>query len=147
MRILKILTAHTIISYWKDDISVKVVAYLYIRGLKNCSVRADLMTNWQTGKYATLMELQNDVAKISLWRSSTTINIGGDFQAIWTGPQRQSCQHPKHALPRISKGLRPLHSSLNHGSINTHALITSRFRTQRASPPKTAPPKRSRHRS
>jgi hypothetical protein len=31
------------------------------------------MTNWQTGKYATLMELQNDDAKKSLWRSSTII--------------------------------------------------------------------------
>jgi len=28
-------------SYWKDAISVKVAAYLYIRGLKNGSVRAD----------------------------------------------------------------------------------------------------------
>ena len=60
-------------SYWKDDISVKVAAYLYIGGLKNGSVRADLMTNWQTGKYATLMELQTDAAKNSLWRSSTVI--------------------------------------------------------------------------
>ena len=59
--------------YWKDDISVKVAAYLNIGGLKNGSVRADLMTNWQTGKYATLMELHNDAAKNSLWRSSTII--------------------------------------------------------------------------
>ena len=60
-------------SYWKDDIAVKVAVYLYIGGLKNGSVRADLMFNWQTGKYATLMELQNDAAKNSLWRSSTII--------------------------------------------------------------------------
>jgi hypothetical protein len=60
-------------SYWKDDISVKVAAYPYIGGLKNGSVRADLMTNWQTGKCATLMELQTDAAKNSLWRSSTVI--------------------------------------------------------------------------
>jgi len=59
--------------YWKDDISVKVVAYLYIGGLKNGSVRADLMTNWQTDKYATLMKLQNDAPISSLWRSSTII--------------------------------------------------------------------------
>ena len=32
-----------------------------------------MLTNWQTGKYATLMELQNDVAKNSLWRSSIVI--------------------------------------------------------------------------
>jgi hypothetical protein len=31
--------------YWKDDISVKVAAYVYIGGLKNGSVRPDLMTN------------------------------------------------------------------------------------------------------
>jgi hypothetical protein len=53
--------------YWKDDIFVKVAAYLYIGGLTNGSVRADLMTNWQTDKYGTLMELQNDAAKKSLW--------------------------------------------------------------------------------
>jgi hypothetical protein len=46
---------------------------MYIGGLKNGSVRADLMTNWQTGKYATLIDLQNDGAKNSLWRSSTII--------------------------------------------------------------------------
>jgi hypothetical protein len=60
-------------SYLKDDISVKVAVYLYIGGLKNGSVRANLMTNWQTGKYATLMDLQNVVANNSLWRSSTMI--------------------------------------------------------------------------
>jgi len=33
---------------------------MYIGGLKNGSVRANLMTNSHTGKYATLMDLQND---------------------------------------------------------------------------------------
>jgi hypothetical protein len=47
--------------------------YLHIGGLKHGSVRADLMTNWQTGKYATLMDLQNDAANNFLWRSSTII--------------------------------------------------------------------------
>ena len=42
---------------------MKVAAYLYIGGLNNGSVRANLMTNWQPGKYATLMELQTDAAK------------------------------------------------------------------------------------
>jgi hypothetical protein len=73
MSILRSLTTLTIIGKWKDDISVKVAAYMYIGGLKNGSVRAYLMANWQTGKYATLMELQNDAAKNSLWRSSTII--------------------------------------------------------------------------
>ena len=53
-------------SDWKDDVSVKFAAYLYIGGLKKGSVRANLMTNWQTGKYATPMELQNDDANNSL---------------------------------------------------------------------------------
>ncbi len=34
--------------YWKDDISVKVAAYLYIGGLKNGSVRADLGAVYRT---------------------------------------------------------------------------------------------------
>ena len=52
---------------------MKVAAYMYIGGLNNDSVRADLMTNWQTRKYATLMEWQTRAAKNSLWRSSTVI--------------------------------------------------------------------------
>ena len=31
------------------------------------------MTNWQTCSYPTLMALQNDAAKTSLWRSTTII--------------------------------------------------------------------------
>ena len=46
---------------------------MYLGGLKNGSVRAILMANWQTGKYASLMDLQNDDAKNYLWRSSTII--------------------------------------------------------------------------
>jgi hypothetical protein len=52
--------------------------YMYIGGLKNGSVRADLMTNWQTGKYATLMDLQTTDAKQSLWRSSRVITPMSD---------------------------------------------------------------------
>ena len=33
-------------NYWKDDIYVKVAAYLYTGGLKNGSVRAYFVTNW-----------------------------------------------------------------------------------------------------
>ena len=33
-------------SYWKDDISVKAAAYLYIGGLKVGALRTNLMTNW-----------------------------------------------------------------------------------------------------
>ncbi len=65
--------------YWKDDIAVKVAVYLYIGGLKNGSARADFMFDCQTSKYATLMDLQNDATKNSLWRSSTIITprMGG----------------------------------------------------------------------
>ena len=37
------------------------------------------MFNWQSGKYVTLMDLHNDAAKNSLWRSSTIITprMGG----------------------------------------------------------------------
>jgi hypothetical protein len=56
-------------SYWKNYISVKVAAYLYIGGLKVGALRTDLMTNWHTSKYDSLIALQNDPAKNSLWRS------------------------------------------------------------------------------
>jgi len=61
-------------SYWKDDISVKAVAYLYIEDLKVGALRADLMTNSQASKYDSLLTLQNDAAKNSLWRSAA-VNI------------------------------------------------------------------------
>ena len=61
-------------SYWKDGISVKAAAYLYIGGLKVKALRADLMTNWQACKYDSLIALQNVAAKKSLWRSPT-VNI------------------------------------------------------------------------
>jgi hypothetical protein len=47
---------------------------LYIGGLRVGALRADLMTNWQASKYASLLTLQNDVAKNSL-RRSTAVNI------------------------------------------------------------------------
>jgi hypothetical protein len=61
-------------SYWKDGISVKDAAYLYIGGLKVKALRADLMTNWQTYKYESLLTLHNDVAKNSVW-CSAAVNI------------------------------------------------------------------------
>ena len=57
-------------SYWKDDISVKAAAYLYIGSLKDGALRADLITNWQACKYESLLTLQNAAAKNSLWRST-----------------------------------------------------------------------------
>ena len=57
-------------SYWKDDISVKAAAYLYIGGLKVGALRVDLMTNWEECKYDFLITSQKDVAKNSLWCSA-----------------------------------------------------------------------------
>jgi hypothetical protein len=54
---------------WKDDISIKVAAYGYSGGLKV----GDVMTNWHAGKYTSLNALQNDAAKIFLWRSAVVI--------------------------------------------------------------------------
>jgi len=61
-------------SYWKNDISVKAAAYLYIGGLRVGALRADSMTNWHACKYDFLLTLQNDDAKNSLLRSFA-INI------------------------------------------------------------------------
>jgi hypothetical protein len=54
--------------------SAKVVSYLYVGGLKVGALRANIMTNWQASNLASLIALQNDVAKNSLWRS-TAVNI------------------------------------------------------------------------
>jgi hypothetical protein len=37
-------------AYWKSSIDIKAAMYIYIGGLKNGYLRADLMTNWQRGK-------------------------------------------------------------------------------------------------
>ena len=50
--------------------------YIYIGGLKNGALRADLMTNWQCNKYPSLIALQNDAAKNSLWRASSSFASG-----------------------------------------------------------------------
>ena len=57
-------------SYWEEDISVKTATYLYIRGLKVGALRADLITNREACKHDSLIALQNDAAKNSLWRSA-----------------------------------------------------------------------------
>ncbi len=60
-------------AYWKSSIDIKAVVYIYISGLKNGSLRADLMTNWQCGKYLSILASQNDAAKNSLWRASSSL--------------------------------------------------------------------------
>ncbi len=44
-------------AYWKNSIDIKAAVYIYIGGLKNGSLRADLMTNWQCGKYTSIIAL------------------------------------------------------------------------------------------
>jgi len=60
------------------------------------------MTNWHTGKYATLMELQNDVAKNSLWCSSTitTPRFGGSssHHNKYKGPMTQPTSNRHHSV-------------------------------------------------
>jgi hypothetical protein len=55
-------------SYWNGDISVKVATCMYIGDLKVSALRASLMTNWHACKYASIIALQNNASKISLWR-------------------------------------------------------------------------------
>ena len=62
-------------SYWKDDISVKAAAYLYIKGLQVRVLRAYLMTNSQAGKCDSLLTLHDDAIKNSLWRLATTVKV------------------------------------------------------------------------
>ena len=57
---------NTSYAWWKKTIDIKAAVYMYIGGLKNGSLRAVLMTNWQTGKYLSIIALQNDASKNSL---------------------------------------------------------------------------------
>ncbi len=89
-------------SNWKDDISVKVASYLYIGGLRNGSLRADLMSNWQAGKYATLMALQTDAAKNSLWRSSIVITPGIGDSNSHQNKGKSPMTQPNFKRPQLS---------------------------------------------
>ena len=64
-------------AWWKKSIDIKAAVYIYIGGLKNGSLRADLMTNWQTGKYLSTISMQNDASKNSLWRSTSSLGTNG----------------------------------------------------------------------
>jgi len=86
-------------SYWKNDISVKAGAYLYIVGLKVIALRTDLMTNCHVSKYESLLTLKNDVAKNCLWRS-VVVNIPRNSSSDTTQNRDKapmpmsSCIHP-----------------------------------------------------
>jgi len=64
---------NTSYAWWKKSIDIKAAIYMYIGGFKNGPLRADLMTNWQTGKYVSIIDLQNYASKNSLWRSTSSI--------------------------------------------------------------------------
>jgi hypothetical protein len=66
---------NTSYAWWKKSIDIKAAVYMYIGGLKNGALRADLMTNWQSGKYLSIIALQNDAAKNSLWRSTSSLTM------------------------------------------------------------------------
>jgi len=73
--------------------------------------------NWHTGKYATLMDMQNDAAKNSLWRSATIITPR-------TGGSNSHHDKNKAPMPQTpSKRLQPIAFGPNtfgsHGSFGT----------------------------
>ena len=47
---------------WMNDISLQASAYLYIGGLQNGLLRANLIANWESIKYTSLQELQFDAS-------------------------------------------------------------------------------------
>jgi hypothetical protein len=100
-------------SYCKDDISVKATAYLYIGGLRVGALRGDLITNWQAGKYDSLLILQNDVAKNILWRS-TEVNIPRNSGSATTQNKGKA---PMPMPPYIRSHGRIGH--ISHGSHNS----------------------------
>jgi hypothetical protein len=76
--------------------------YIYIGGLKNGALRADLMTNWQMGKYLSLISLQNDAAKNSLWRASSSLASGSNTPSN-SNTDRQQPKQPTKQWPKSSK--------------------------------------------
>ena len=55
---------------------MKAPAYLYIGGLKTCALRAYLITNWEAGKCASLIDMPNNATKNNLWRLSGAVTRG-----------------------------------------------------------------------
>jgi len=89
-------------SFWKSEISKKCVVYLFVSGLRNGPLRADLMSAYGLGKLKSLSELQ-------LHASRSTLSIPP------TGTQKPEAQKPmtysKGALSKKSTW-RGLHKSL-----------------------------------
>ena len=101
-------------SYWKDDISVKAAAYLYIGGLKDGALlRANLMTNWRACKYDSLLTLQNDAAKNILCRSAA-VNIPRNSSSATT-QNRGKIPMPMPQYTRLHGNI----VQISHGSHNS----------------------------
>ena len=50
--------------YWKDDISLKATAVLYVKGIQSLALSTKLWLNWINGKHTTLVALQTDAFEI-----------------------------------------------------------------------------------
>ena len=100
-------------SYWKENGSVKADAYMYIGGLKVGAFRADLIINWQAGKYGSLLTLQNDVAKNSSWLSAA-VNIPRSSNSA-TNQNRGKAHMPISSYKRPHGGI----SQSSHVSHNS----------------------------
>jgi hypothetical protein len=98
MNVYSLIEFNRSYSYWKDDIYVKAVAYLYIGGLKVGALRAYLMTDWHAGNYDYLIALHNDVAKNSFWRSAF-VNIPKNSSSATTH-NRGKAHVPKPSYKR-----------------------------------------------
>ena len=101
------------LSFWKDDISIKAAAYTYIAGLKVGALRADLMTNWQASNYSSLLALQNDDAKNSLWRSTAGISPSSGSFCTTQNKGMAPMPTPSYKRPHGSVGQS---SRDNHGN-------------------------------
>ena len=67
---------------WKKPIDIKAAIYMYIGGLKNDSLRADLMINSQSGKYLSIIALQSDIAEKYLCRSRSSLMLSTNNSSI-----------------------------------------------------------------
>ena len=57
---------------WKDDMSLRASTYLYIEGLQNGLLLADLIANWESRNYNYLIELQPYAINITMQRFVVT---------------------------------------------------------------------------
>jgi hypothetical protein len=97
-------------SYWKDDISVMAATYLYIGGLYIGALQTNLMTKLHARKYDSLIDLQNDATKNSLWRSAAVNTPRNDSFATTHNKSKVTMPMPSYKRPHVKIG------QSNHGS-------------------------------